>query len=173
MKESKLKYLLVALAAVIHLLPLPFGVSPVGATALYAGATGPRRGYWAVPLLLLLVGNTVFGFYEPLVMGFVYLGFALSAVVARCLLASRRTNARLSVAVVSGALVFFVVSNFSVWLAGMYPPTVAGLLACYLNGLPYLGLAVVVDGLFALAIFAMHDLLLRRYTGRRSQVLTA
>jgi len=173
MKESKPKLLLVLLATAVHLLPMPFGVSPVGATALYAGTYGPRRGFWAVPLLMLFIGNAVFGFYEPLVMGFVYAGFALSAVIGRWLLSSKRSNARLSLAVILGALVFFVVSNFSVWLAGMYPPTLAGLAACYLNGLPYLGQAVVIDGLFACVIFAAHEALARRAANTGPQVITA
>ena len=38
---------LIGLATIIHLTPYPFGVSPVGATALYAGAYGPKRLSWS------------------------------------------------------------------------------------------------------------------------------
>lgn len=173
MNRLKLQPIVVVLATVVHLLPLPFGVSPVGALALYSGACGPRYGFWLTPLLPLLLGNLIFGFYEPLVLVFVYAGFALSALTGRFLLRRKRTHLRKGVAVGAGAVVFFAVSNFAVWLAGMYAPTVSGLYSCYLNGLPYLGQAVIIDGLFVFAMFALHDRLVARRAAIGEKVIPA
>jgi hypothetical protein len=44
----------------------------------------------------------------------------------------------------------------------MYPPTLAGLAECYLNGLPYLGQAALADGAFCFVLFGLHALIERR-----------
>lgn len=152
-----MKKTLLALATLLHLLPHPFGVSPVGALALYSGAySNKRRTAMAVPLVPLLLAGLITGFYDLRVMLFVFLGFALAALVGRCLLGRQRNDWRFGAAVVAGAVVFFLLSNFSIWLVGMYPPTAAGLLECYLNGLPYLGQAMLADAAYSFLLFGLH-----------------
>lgn len=154
--------LLLVLATVAHLAPHPFGVSSVGATALYAGAYGPNKLSWAVPVLMVLVGNLIFGFYDLTVLGFVYAGFALSTLSGRWLLRRGRSKLRYATAIALGAAIFFVTSNFAVWLVGMYPPTAAGLAQCYIRGLPFLGQAMLVDAAYCIVLFGLHSLVERR-----------
>jgi hypothetical protein len=157
-----MKIIVIALATLAHLVPHPFSVSSVGATALYAGACGRASIAWAVPLLPLLIGNAIFGFYDLTILAFVYAGFALSTLAGRWLLNEERSYPRYAAAVTIGATIFYLVSNFAVWLVGMYPPTLAGLAECYLNGLPYLGQAAIADGAFCFVLFGLHALIERR-----------
>jgi hypothetical protein len=151
----------IALATLAYLVPHPFGVSPIGATALYAGAHGARY-FWATPLIPLTVGALVFGFYEPLVMSFVFAGFMLSTLAGRWLLRRSPGYGRYAAAVATGAGIFYVVSNFAIWLVGYYPPTVAGLVQCYLNGLPFLGQAMLADAAYCFVLFGLHQVFERR-----------
>ena len=153
------------LATVIHLLPHPFGVSTVGATALYAGAYGDKRTSWLVPLLPLTLGLLITGFYQPVVMLFVFAGFSLSTLVGRWLLTRQRNLKRFGGAVVTGATLFFVVSNFSIWLVGYYPPTLAGLIECYVAGLPLYGLSMLADAAYCFVLFGLHKALESRQQG--------
>jgi hypothetical protein len=157
-----MKTLVIVLATLAHVVPHPFSVSSVGATALYAGAYAKNSIGWAVPMIPLLFGNAIFGFFDFTVLAFVYGGFALSTLSGRWLLRERRNYWRYGAAVAIGAAIFFLVSNFAVWLVGMYPPTFAGLLACYINGLPYLGQAMIADGAFCFVLFGLHAVLERR-----------
>ena len=143
-------------------MPHPFGVSPIGATALYSGAYANRRIVWIVPLIPLFVGDLIGGFYNTTVMIFVYAGFALSSIIGRVVLAPRRNTRRYAVAITAAAVIFFLVSNLAVWLVGMYPPTIAGLLQCYFNGLPYLGTALVADTIYCFVLFGLHSRLADR-----------
>ena len=154
--------LLFLLATVAHLIPQPFGVSPVGATALYAGAYSNPKVMWLFPLLPLLIADLIGGFYDPTVMAFVYLGFALSTLPGRLLLSGRRTLPRYAFAVLAGAVIFYLVSNFSMWLVGMYPQTVTGLAVCYINGLPYLGTSILAGAFYSLVLFGLHSAMERR-----------
>lgn len=156
--------LLLVLATVAHIAPHPFGVSSVGASALYAGAYGDQRISWLTPIGILLIGNLLFGFYEPMILAFVYAGFALSALIGRWLLAKNRSRARFTVAIAMAATLFFLLSNFAVWLAGYYPPTMDGLMLCYWNGLPYLGLAMLADAAYCFVLFGLHSVIEQRAT---------
>ena len=49
-----------------------------------------------------------------------------------------------------------MVSNFAIWLLGMYPATMSGLLQCYVNGLPYLGQAMLADAAYCFVLFGLH-----------------
>ena len=150
---------LLALVSILHLLPHPFGVSPLGGAALYAGAYGNPRIAWLVPLIPLFAGDLLIGFYDPTVMLFVYAGFAISAAIGRLVLAARRSPWRFAAAIPAAAVSFYLVSNFSIWLVGMYPPTASGLVSCYVNGLPYLGIAVLADAAYCLLLFGGHALI--------------
>ena len=152
-----MKKLLVGLVTVLHLIPHPFGVSPVGATALYAGAYGSGKTSWAIPLLPLFIAALVFGFYDPIVMAFVFAGFSLSTFAGRWLLRNDRNLTRFGGAVVVGATIFFLVSNLGNWFVFMQPLTLDGLILCYVNGLPFFGQAILADTAYCFVIFGLHN----------------
>ena len=154
-----MKPIILALASVAHLVPHPFGVSSVGATALYAGAYAPKSIHWLVPFVPLTLGLMVTGLYKPTVMMLVFAGFGLASFAGRWLLRNDPTLAKYGAAVVLGATIFFLVSNFAIWWAGYYPPTLAGLVACYVAGLPYLLIACVADALYCGVLFGLHKLI--------------
>lgn len=157
-----MKKILIGLTTILHLLPHPFGVSTIGATALYAGAYGNKRTAWLVPIIPLTIGAAVAGLYNQIVMAFVFGGFALSTFAGRWFLARERNYKRFGLAVLVGASIFYIVSNFAIWWVGYYPPTAAGLMQCYVNGLPYLGQAMLGDAAYCFVLFGLHGLIERQ-----------
>ncbi len=156
-----MNYLLLVVVGLARFVPHAMNVTPIGATALFAGATCPPRIAWLVPLIPLFLGDALIGFYDPIVMLAVYIGFALSALIGYLLLSRKRSFARYASAVASAALVFYAVSNFGIWYAGMYPPTAAGLLTCYLAGLPFLAASLLGDTCYTIVLFGAQALALR------------
>ena len=53
---------------------------------------------------------------------------------------------------------FYLFTNFGVWLLGWYPPTLAGLTACYLMGLPFLKLNLIGNLVFVPLGFTVFEL---------------
>ena len=158
-----MKKILIGLTTILHLLPHPFGVSTIGATALYAGAYGNKRTAWLVPLVPLTIGLAITGLYDPIVMAFVLAGYSLSTLAGRWFLAQERNYRRFGLAVLVGAGIFYLVSNFAIWWVGFYPPTVMGLVQCYVNGLPYLGQAALADAAYCFLLFGLHAAIERRH----------
>ncbi len=57
---------------------------------------------------------------------------------------------------VSGAIIFFILTNLGVWLMGSYGYTINGLLACYTLALPFFGYTILSTLVFSLLIEALH-----------------
>lgn len=162
MKKLKLELFLIILASITRLIPHPWNFTPLGGFALFAGANRPMATAWLVPIATLLFSNLVLGFYNPVVMVFVYLGFLAAPFIGRWLLARDWKQGRWLGAAGASALVFYLLSNFGVWAAGFYPPTFAGLIAAYVVGLPFLAISFAGDAFYTFALFKMKDILEER-----------
>jgi hypothetical protein len=129
-------------------------VSPVAASALFAGMMLRRRSLaLVVPLAALLIGDIILGFYHWPVMIVVYAALALPA-VAGILARPMRASRVVVPTVLLCSLVFFVTTNFAVWaFSGMYSADMAGLIQCYVMGLPFLKYAVAGDLFWAAVLF--------------------
>ena len=133
-------------------IPHPFNFSPIGAIALFGGAQlSDKRAAFLVPLAAMFLADLVTGLH--VLIPFVYGSFALTVCLGFWL--RRDRNAwRVTAAVLSGAFLFFVITNFGVWaLLGTYPQTPAGLVACYVAGIPYFQNTLLSDLLYSLLLF--------------------
>ena len=129
-------------------------VSPVAASALFAGMMLRRRSLaLVVPLAALLIGDAVLGFDHWPVMAVVYAALTLPAVAG--ILARRVRTLRVVVpTVLACSLIFFVTTNFAVWAwSGLYSADVAGLIRCYVMGLPFLKYTIAGDLFWAAVLF--------------------
>ncbi len=161
MKKEPLILIAFAITTLVHLLPHPYNFSPVGAFALLSGAYLADKRLLALPLAVLLISDTMNGFYALLVMVFVYLGFFGASLVGRGLLMPKRTPMRVGGACLAGALVFYLISNTGAWLH-YYPITLAGYLDCMVNGLPFLLRSLAGDLVYAGLLFTMIEVLGRQ-----------
>src|SRR5205085_550230 len=126
-KESPMIYALMLLAAGCRLVPHPPNFTPVLAVALFGGAMLPRRTAWAVPLLAMVASDLALGYRFSWMNAVVY-GCFLAAVGIGWWLRHLRTWSRTIAAAFAGSALFYIVTNFAVWLAPpfMYEHTPAG-----------------------------------------------
>ncbi len=140
--------------AVARLLPHPFNVTPIGALALFAGAYISDKRFMLLPLAALLIGDLLTGLYALTVMAAVYAGFACSAMVGRAVLRQKRTPLRFIAGVLLGAISFYLISNIGMWWVA-YPISLQGLLACWIDGLPFLLRTIAGDFMYGVLIFGI------------------
>ena len=162
-------YLLIILAAAMRMVPHPWNIAPIGALGLFAGAYLTTRSSWLVPIVALLVGDLLIGTYSSIVMVFVYSGFAVSAVVGRTFLSQQRNTTRIGASVFGSAFIFFLLSNFGVWIA-YYEHSWAGLATCYINAIPFFGRSLVGDAFYAIVLFGSYELLNQWWHSRKSTI---
>jgi uncharacterized protein DUF6580 len=150
--RTLLALVLIGLAAALRIAPHPWNFTPVGAMALFAGAAiKDRRLAFLFPLLALFAGDTFIGFHK--LIPIVYASFLINVAIGLWL-RDRRTVARISLATLLGAIQFFLVTNFAVWqFLSAYPHTPAGLLACYIAGIPFFWNTLAGDFLYVILLF--------------------
>ena len=143
----------IAAAAAIRLVPHPPNFAPIAAMALFSGAQMPRRALsFAIPFAALILSDALLGGFYP-GMNFVYASFALTVLIGWAV-ARRKTPLTIAGATVASSVLFFVLTNFGMWLfSGFYPLTAAGLAACYVAAIPFFQNTLAGDLLFAGLLF--------------------
>ena len=143
---------IIALAAALRIAPHPWNFTPVGAMALFSSAIiRDRRLAFFFPVLALLVGDIFIGFHR--LMPVVYASF-LASVAIGFWLRDRRSLGRITGTTLLGAMQFFLVTNFAVWAFGLsYARNSAGLLACYVAGIPFFWNTLAGDAVYATLLF--------------------
>jgi hypothetical protein len=95
-----------------------------------------------LPVLAMLISDFFIGMNSPKffhsTMAFVYLGMGLALVPFFLNRKSLDKTLVKESAVLAGSALFFLVSNFGVWIMdGMYPMTTSGLVQCYTMAIPF------------------------------------
>ncbi len=148
---------MIVLGAALRIVPHPWNFTPIGAMALFSGAVvGDRRIAFLFPLLMLFASDIFTGFYNLLPL--VYGSFLVNVSIGLWL-RETRTPARIGVATLFGAIQFFLVTNFGVWMfLNSYPKTASGLFTCYAAGVPLFWNTLAGDVLFATLLFGGYAL---------------
>lgn len=141
----------------------PWNFSPLMALSVFAGTASPRLGggSW-FPLTVLLLSDVGLGWLTgrwdwafPRTQIVVYMSFVLGSLLGRWV----RPRAHWSTGVAAGWVAecqFFLFTNAAVWWFGggiRYPLDAAGLLACYVAALPFVGRSFLSTTLFSLILF--------------------
>lgn len=148
-------------AGLSRLLPHPPNFAPIGALALFGGAQfADKRVAFLVPLAAMLLSDLVLGFYAH--MGWVYGSFALITCLGLWLRSHRRAWPIAGASLLASSL-FFLITNFGVWMNGTTASGLAGLTACYVAAIPFFGNTLLGDGFYALVLFGGLALLENRF----------
>jgi len=155
-------------AALTRLLPHPFNFTPIGAIALFGGVyIRDKRLSILLPLVVLLFSDLLLqltfgnGFYKDMV--FVYGSFGLIA-LGGSLLRGHEQRQTIMVASLCSSILFFLITNFGVWISyNTYQPTLAGLVSCYVAGIPFFKGTVMGDLVYNLMLFGTFFVVSKRY----------
>lgn len=131
----------VLLAVIVRLIPHPPNFTPITALALFGATTFNNRFVGTlVPLLAMAISDLYLGFYSISI--WVYSAFFLISLLGTFFKEIKMKN------ILVGSLIFFIVTNFGVWLTG-YPKSIEGLLLCYTMALPFFLNSIIGDLFFS------------------------
>jgi hypothetical protein len=154
MNKPRLLFLagMILAAAASRLIPHPPNFSPIAALALFGGAQfADKRLAFLVPLTAMFLSDLVIGLHSLIPV--IYGCFAL--IVCLGFWVRRNQNLwRIGGAALLGAILFFVTTNFGVWLfTSFYSKTETGLLACYTEAIPFFWNTLSSDLIYTLVLF--------------------
>jgi hypothetical protein len=141
---NKREYIIIGfvlMAVLVRLLPHPPNFTPITALALF-GATTFKNKYLglSLPLIAMILSDIYLGFYGITL--WVYGSFLLISLLGRYWKKIKISNVLIS------SLIFFIITNFGVWLGG-YPKTVEGFLLCYTMAIPFFINSILGDLFFS------------------------
>lgn len=146
--------ILIVAAAALRFLPQPPNFTPVAALALFSGVFF-RDKFMAIltPLAVLMISDLFLGWHDTML--FVYGSFLLMVLIGRSM-QSHNSVGIVAGGGIAGAMLFFVVTNFGVWLSGtMYPKTWEGLMAAYIAAIPFLHYMIISTLLYSAVFFGL------------------
>ncbi len=139
----------VLLAVWFRLIPHPPNVAPITALALFSGASFRNKWFSIVfPLIAMLLSDIVLGFST--ISLWVYSAFILITMFSWVTKELKWTSVLIS------SLIFFIVSNFGVWVLS-YPHTIEGLITCYTMAIPFFGYSILGDMAWSLFLFGLYE----------------
>jgi hypothetical protein len=148
---------LVVLGVLSRLVAHPWNATPVMAIALFGGTYLSKRAGILLPLAIVAVSDLFLGWHNTI--PFTWGAFALTGTIGwwlRC----RPSVGRIVTASVAGSILFFVITNFGVWLVGdLYPRTWAGLWTCYVAAIPFFRGTLLGDLVYTAVFFGSAALL--------------
>ena len=172
-------YLLTLIGVLGHAIPhpgLPF--TAVGGSLLYFGA---RRPLWQAifPVAALAASDyylTTHVYSFPFVVqGYLltWAWYAAVIVLGALLLRQHTTVARVTSGILLTSTSFFIASNYAVWIGqvSMYPHTIAGLMTCYVAGLPFYRYDLVSTAIVAGLAFGIPQLIKQHEANKQTQTL--
>ena len=155
---------IVIFGVIARLLPHFPNFAPMGAIALFAVAFYKRKSlalimpvtaWW---LSFLFLNNTRYAVTEEISWFTLDQLFSIIAliiiVVLGGLLLKKVSLSKVILGSTGASLVFFVISNFGVWMKGMlYPKTIQGLIECYSMALPFYQATFLSDMIYSSMFF--------------------
>ena len=117
------------IAAFSRLIPHPPNFTPLTAIALFGGIyLSDKTLAYLMPIIIMLFSDIFLGFSS--ISLFVYFSFIIISYIG---IKSKKPGIQ---NIILSSIVFFIVSNFGVWILG-YPKTWEGFVSCYTLAIPF------------------------------------
>jgi len=132
--------------AMSRFIPHPPNFTSLIALSFYVPAIFGMR-YLPALLISFIITDYIIGFHNTVV--FTWGSVILISLITKYFLKTIITRI---IGALSGAVIFFIITNFGVWFGGMYEANLEGLTQAYVMGLPFFGYSLISTFIFSTAI---------------------
>lgn len=170
---------LILLAAFSRIIPHMPNFSPLGAIGLFGAAYFQKKWQmFLIPIAAtwlsdLFINNVIYAQYNPSFVWF-YEGFYwqygsyLLITIAGIFMLKKVNTPKVITAAFTSTAIFFIVSNFGVWLgSGFYAQNFGGLMNCYVAAIPFLKGTLLGDLVYSGILFGTFALAQRQFPALR------
>ena len=169
--------IIILLAAFTRIMPHPPNFSPIAAIGLFGAAHFAKKWHaFFIPLLGiwlsdLVINNFIYARSDVDIVWFYngfywqYISYVLIIFTGLFIFNKGVSLSKTFGGIVGSSGIFFLVSNFGVWAgSGMYSKNIAGLISCYIAGIPFMNNTIISDFLFTTVLFGSYYLLQSEYS---------
>jgi hypothetical protein len=166
--EDKMKILLplsiIIFAVILRLLPHPPNFAPIAAMAIFGGAYLNKKYALAIPLLAMFFSDFILGFHSTI--PFVYGSFLISGLMGMWI-GKKRSLSRFFFGTFLSSVLFFIVTNFGVFLTtSLYPKTLDGLILCFTMAIPFFRNTILSDLFYVSLFVASYEFILTKLASK-------
>lgn len=159
MKKLFNPFLIIFFAVTLRLIPHVPNFAPISAMALFGGVYLNKKYALLAPLLAMFFSDIFLGFHNTTV--FVYGSFLLTGLIGLWL-RKHKNILNLAGAALFSSLLFFLITNFGVWLEGrLYPLNLSGLMQSYAMAIPFFRNTILGDLFYAGLFFGSYEVALK------------
>ena len=153
---------LIAVLAFSRLIPHPPNFTPLLGMAVFAGARLDNKLFAIIaPLSAMFLSDLIIGLHSA--MSIIYFAILVN-VFFGFYLKNRFRPLPIGGILISGAFIFFLITNFVVWYgSSFYTNDFAGLITCYTMGLPFFQNTLISSLMYGYAAFYVFEFLEKRY----------
>ena len=150
---------LIAIGAISRVIPHPANFAPIAAMAIFGGVYLNKRQALTLPILAMIFSDFFLGFDSVPMRLSVYGSFLLTVLIGFWI-KNHKNSKNIIFASLFSSVLFFVITNFSVWAFGsMYPRSISGLMECYLMAIPFFRNTILGDLTYIGVFFGSYELL--------------
>ena len=149
------------LISLTRIFPHPLNFTPILALAIFGGAFLPnKKTALFLPIGAMFLSDLFVGFHSQIFA--VYGSIILLSYLGNTM--EKKNIRNLAITGISGSLIFFIITNFSVWLSdGLYSMTVDGLIQCYIMAIPFFHNTLISTLLFLGILFFGYTFAEKKY----------
>ena len=162
MKNNNLIYIcLILFSGLSRLVPHPWNLTPILAACLFSGYKIKPIGLAIfIPIFTVFISDILLGIYNGI--SWVYISYIFIIGIGLFLSKFNSIQSKI-ISTISGTLIFFLISNFGVWIsAELYPKSIDGLISCYLAGIPFYKNTLIGTVFYSSVFFTISELLEKR-----------
>lgn len=183
--------LIIVGAVLLRLIPHVPNFAPIGALGLFGGAYLNKKYSLLILFASLIISDYLLLYVNPFVpiqadfsqirplfsfihstTVYVYASFLIYFFIGRWI-AKNKTIRRVIFGSLLGSLLFFLITNFGVWVTGAYSRGLEGLFTSYLMALPFFRGTLFGDIFYTATFFGGYELALRLVRKRRLVAIKA
>ena len=152
--------IIILIGAFSRIIPHPPNFTAIGAISILGGVYfGKNYLAFLVPILSMLISDFLLGFNMTLS---VYLSF-LIMIPLGIGIKNKLSNLSVIKTSIYASIVFFLITNFSVWIfSTVYPNNIYGLLICYYAGIPFFFNTLLGNIFFSFSLFGIYEIVSKR-----------
>jgi len=150
MNYFKISLVVIITLSASRFIPHPPNFTTLIALSFYIPVTFGAR-YIPIVVLAYFITDLIIGFHSTLL--FTWGSVATIGAISKYF--NKSIFFRI-VGVLSGSLIFYLITNFGVWVNGSYGYTFNGLLNCYILALPFFGYTIISTFIFSILIEAVY-----------------
>lgn len=155
MKKLLFPLFMILMIVIMRLLPHLPNFTPVAGLALFSGAYLNKKWALFIPLVGMFIADYFIGFHNTI--AYVYGAFLVTSLLGIWLSKHKNLN-NVIYATLASSILFFLITNFGVWMQGYYGNSLSGLWQSYVMGIPFFRMTLAGDLFYTGVFFGSYSL---------------